>query len=75
MSATRAEAIIAGIENYRDVTEKKQRPMLVADYRAQSSEAITVANLAEPPARLDPSPTPGAAPASTPEATAADQEP
>jgi N-acetylmuramoyl-L-alanine amidase len=70
-----AGAISAGIENYRDATEKKQRPLLVADYRAQSSEAITVANLAEPPARIDPSPTPGAAPASTPEATAADQEP
>jgi len=62
-----AEAISIGIENYRDVTEKKQRPMLVADYRAQSSEAITVANLAEPPARIDPSPTPGGAPVSTPE--------
>ena len=63
-----AEAISIGIENYRDATEKKQRPMLVADYRAQSSEAITVANLAEPPARLDPSPTPGGvAPVSTPE--------
>ncbi len=62
-----AEAICAGIENYRDVTEKKQRPMLVADYRAQSSEAITVANLAEPPARIDPTPVPGATPASTPQ--------
>ena len=62
-----AEAIGVGIENYRDVTEKKQRPMLVADYRAQSSEVITVVNLTEPPARLDPSPTPGVAPVSTPE--------
>lgn len=62
-----AEAISVGIENYRDVTEKKQRPMLVADYRAQSSEAITVVNLTEPPARLDPSPAPGVAPASSPE--------
>ena len=65
-----AEAISVGIENYRDVTEKKQRPMLVADYRAQSSEAITVVNLTEPPARLDPSPAPGVTPVSTPEPTA-----
>jgi N-acetylmuramoyl-L-alanine amidase len=70
-----AEAISIGIENYRDVTEKKQRPMLVADYRAQSSEAITVVNLAEPPARIDPSPVPGVIPASSPEPSAADQEP
>jgi N-acetylmuramoyl-L-alanine amidase len=70
-----AEAISIGIENYRDVTEKRQRPVLVADYRAQNSEAITVANLAEPPARIDPSPTPGAAPASTVEPSSAEQEP
>jgi N-acetylmuramoyl-L-alanine amidase len=70
-----AEAISIGIENYRDVTEKKQRPMLAADYRAQSSEAITVVNLAEPPARIDPTPVPGLVPASTPEASAAEQEP
>jgi N-acetylmuramoyl-L-alanine amidase len=63
-----AEAISVGIENYRDVTEKKQRPMLVADYRAQSSEVITVVNLTEPPARLDPSPTPGIVPVSNPPA-------
>ena len=62
-----AEAISIGIENYRDVTEKRQRPMVVADYRAQSLEVITVVNLTEPPARLDPSPTPGLAPVSTPE--------
>ena len=70
-----AEAISLGIENYRDVTEKKARPMLAADYRAQSSEAITVANLAEPPARIDPTPVPGVVPASTPEPTTADIEP
>lgn len=61
-----AEAISVGIENYRNVTEKKERPMLAANYRAQGSEAITVVNLTEPPARLDPSPTPGA-PVSSPE--------
>ena len=48
-----AEAISVGIENYRNVTEKKQRPMLVADYRAQDAGGITVLDLAEPPARLD----------------------
>ena len=69
-----ADAIAVGIENYRDVTEKKQRPMLVADYRAQSSEVITVVNLAEPPARLDPSPTPVIAPLASPEPSA-DAEP
>lgn len=63
-----AEAISVGIENYRNVTEKKQRPMLVADYRAQDSGGITVLNLAEPPARLDPSPAPGIVPVSNPPA-------
>jgi len=63
-----AEAISVGIENYRNVTEKKQRPMLVADYRAQDSGGITVVNLAEPPARLDGSAaTPGIVPVSNPE--------
>ena len=56
-----------GIENYRNVTEKKQRPMLVADYRAQAQGGITVVNLAEPPARLESSPTPGIVPVSNPE--------
>ena len=63
-----AEAISVGIENYRNVAEKKQRPMLVADYRAQDSGGITVVNLAEPPARLDSSAaTPGIVPVSNPE--------
>jgi N-acetylmuramoyl-L-alanine amidase len=71
-----ADAISVGIENYRDVTEKRQRPMLVADYRAQSSEAITVVNLTEPPARIDPTPTPAPGPISAATAEpSAEQEP
>lgn len=50
---TLAKAIAVGIENYRNVTEKKQRPMLVADYRAQSAREINVLDLAQPPARLE----------------------
>jgi N-acetylmuramoyl-L-alanine amidase len=61
-----AEALSVGIENYRNVIEKKQRPMLVADYRAQDSGGITVLNLTEPPARLENSPAPGIVPASNP---------
>jgi N-acetylmuramoyl-L-alanine amidase len=61
-----AEAISVGIENYRNVTEKKQRPMFVADYRAQDSGGITVLNLAQPPARLESSPAPGVIPVSNP---------
>jgi N-acetylmuramoyl-L-alanine amidase len=54
-----AEAISIGIENYRNVIEKKQRPMLAADYRAQAAGGITVLNLAEPPACLENSAAPG----------------
>jgi N-acetylmuramoyl-L-alanine amidase len=63
-----AEAISIGIENYRDVTEKKQTPTLVAEYRAQQpANGITLLDLAQPPARLDPSPAPSPGPNSTPE--------
>lgn len=72
--ANLAEAITVGIENYRNVIEKKQRPMLVADYRAQDSGGITVVNLTEPPSRLDASPTPGIVPVSNPP-TDPNQEP
>ena len=52
-----AEAIAVGIENYRDVTERKQRPMLVvdyrADYRAAEAGGITLLDLAQPPAHLE----------------------
>ena len=62
-----AEAISVGIENYRNATEKRQRPMLVADYRAQDAGGITVLDLAQPPARLDDSPAPGVVPVTNPE--------
>jgi N-acetylmuramoyl-L-alanine amidase len=52
-----AEALSVGIENYRNLVEKKQRPMLVAEYRAQAAGEITVVDLAAPPARLDPAST------------------
>ena len=69
-----AEAISVGIENYRNVTEKKQRPMLAADYRAQDTGVITVRDLAQPPGRLENSPALGVIAISNPE-TAADSEP
>ena len=69
-----AEAISVGIENYRNVTEKKQRPMLAADYRAQDAGGIAVLNLAEPPARLENSPAPGVVPVSNPD-PASNREP
>jgi N-acetylmuramoyl-L-alanine amidase len=59
-----AEAICVGIENYRNLVEKKQRPMLVADYRAQAAGEITVVDLAQPPSSLEPSPVPAVVPVS-----------
>jgi N-acetylmuramoyl-L-alanine amidase len=53
-----AEALSIGIENYRNLVEKKQRPMLVAEYRAQAAGEITVVDLAAPPAHLENSPPP-----------------
>jgi N-acetylmuramoyl-L-alanine amidase len=54
-----AVALCAGIENYRNVAEKKQRPMLAADYRAQPTPApVNVADLAQPPRSIEPSPAP-----------------
>ncbi|MEY2541929.1 MAG: N-acetylmuramoyl-L-alanine amidase [Verrucomicrobiota bacterium] len=37
-----ARAISIGIESYRALAEKKQKPMMVADYRRQKSPAIEV---------------------------------
>jgi N-acetylmuramoyl-L-alanine amidase len=51
-----AESLCTGIENYRNLVEKKQRPMLVAEYRAQAAGEITVVDLAAPPSRLEPAP-------------------
>jgi len=61
-----AESICAGIENYRNLAEKKQRPLLVAEYRAQSAGEITVIDLAQPPSRLEPAPPSLVAPVSNP---------
>jgi N-acetylmuramoyl-L-alanine amidase len=61
-----AESICAGIENYRNLAEKKQRPLLVAEYRAQSAGEITVLDLAQPPSRLEPTPSAALAPVSNP---------
>ncbi|HKP04555.1 MAG TPA: N-acetylmuramoyl-L-alanine amidase [Chthoniobacterales bacterium] len=49
-----AESICVGLEGYRALVEKKQRPMLVAEYRAQASGEITVVDLAVPPSKLEP---------------------
>jgi N-acetylmuramoyl-L-alanine amidase len=48
-----AESLSVGIENYRNLVEKKQRPMLVAEFRARAAGEITVVDLASPPSRLD----------------------
>ncbi|MEY2565424.1 MAG: N-acetylmuramoyl-L-alanine amidase [Verrucomicrobiota bacterium] len=61
-----AEALSIGIDNYRNLVEKKQRPMLVAEYRAQAAGGITVVDLAAPPARLDASPAPDVIPVTNP---------
>ena len=52
-----AEAISVGIENYKALADKKQRPLIVADYRRQPSRAQTTE---------DPSPTPTPTPSPTP---------
>ncbi|HYJ05207.1 MAG TPA: N-acetylmuramoyl-L-alanine amidase [Chthoniobacterales bacterium] len=53
-----AEALSVGIENYRNLVEKKQRPMLVAEYRARAAGEINVVDLAAPPSRLEETPPP-----------------
>ena len=62
-----AESLCTGIENYRNLVEKKQRPMLVAEYRAQAAGEITVVDLMMPPAKLDASPAPTIVPVTNPE--------
>ncbi|MBA3883215.1 MAG: N-acetylmuramoyl-L-alanine amidase [Chthoniobacterales bacterium] len=47
-----AKAISTGIQNYRALAEKKQRPMLIADYRRQF-EGVLVARDASAPANDD----------------------
>jgi N-acetylmuramoyl-L-alanine amidase len=64
-----AESLCIGIENYRNLVEKKQRPMLVAEYRAQAAGEITVVDLMMPPAKLDSSPAPAIIPVTNPAPT------
>ena len=66
-----AESLCTGIENYRNLVEKKQRPMLVAEYRAQNAGEITVVDLAAPPSRIDVSPAPSVIPVTNPAPTPA----
>lgn len=53
-----ADSICVGIEGYRALVEKKQRPMLVAEYRARAAGEITVVDLASPPSSLEPASNP-----------------
>ena len=64
-----AESLSIGIENYRALVEKKQRPMLVAEYRAQAAGEITVVDLGAPPSRLEPSSNPALIPVTNPAPT------
>jgi N-acetylmuramoyl-L-alanine amidase len=59
-----AESICVGIESYRNLVEKKQRPLLVAEYRAQAAGEITVVDLTSPPSRLENTPVPAVIPVS-----------
>jgi N-acetylmuramoyl-L-alanine amidase len=73
-----AESLCTGIENYRNLVEKKQRPMLVTEYRAQAAGEITVIDLASPPSRLENLPAPAIIPVTNPDTTATpepDREP
>jgi N-acetylmuramoyl-L-alanine amidase len=53
-----AESLAVGIESYRNLVEKKHRPLLVAEYRAQAAGQITVVDLTAPPAKIDETPPP-----------------
>ena len=44
-----AQSISVGIDNYRQLVEKKQRPMLLADYRRQFGDGVLVARDASAP--------------------------
>ncbi|MEY2561211.1 MAG: N-acetylmuramoyl-L-alanine amidase [Verrucomicrobiota bacterium] len=64
-----AESLCTGIENYRNLAEKKQRPMLVADYRKQTAGEITLVDLMQPPSRLESSPPSAIIPVTNPTTT------
>jgi N-acetylmuramoyl-L-alanine amidase len=70
-----ADSICVGIEGYRALVEKKQRPMLVAEYRAQAAGEINVVDLAAPPSSLSPSPSPGIIPVTNPAPSTTPPEP
>lgn len=44
-----ARAISVGIQNYRNLCEKKQRPMLLADYRRQFEDVLVAHDATAPP--------------------------
>ncbi|MBA2269074.1 MAG: N-acetylmuramoyl-L-alanine amidase [Chthoniobacterales bacterium] len=51
-----AQSIGVGIDNYRQLVEKKQRPMLLADYRRQFGDGVLIARDASAPGATTPSP-------------------
>ena len=55
-----AQAISAGIENYRDLADKKTRPMVAADYRRMMSGELMARDATAP----NPSPAPPVVPVS-----------
>jgi N-acetylmuramoyl-L-alanine amidase len=55
-----AQAISAGIENYRDLADKKTRPMVAADYRRMMSDQLMARDATAP----NPSPAPPVVPVS-----------
>ena len=61
-----AESLAVGIESYRNLVENKQRPLFVAEYRAQAAGQINVVDLAVPPPQLEPTPAPSIIPVTNP---------
>ena len=49
-----AQSLSVGIDNYRMLVEKKQRPMLLADYRRQFGDGVLVARDASAPGATAP---------------------
>ena len=48
-----AQSISVGIENYKTLVEKRQRPMLLADYRTQLSGQLIARDATKPPIDVD----------------------
>lgn len=57
-----AQAVSVGIENYRDLVDKKKPPLVLADYRRLQSEELVAGDATVPPA--NPSPAPAVIPVS-----------